>query len=435
MACLALQPAGATPCIGRQPVGVRSGIPMAMRRPGFGLLVLAGLLGVLSRPAAAQTEGTYTHPEERRLALGGDVGIFIAPPDQRTFFNYTTYDLDGLRMAQVQLYGEWHLHERLSLVGELRTENASTLDASALYLRWRPSMHSRLAFQAGRIPPVIGAFARRAYSRDNAVLGMPLAYQYLTSLRPDALPAVTADLLKMRGRGWQPSYPIGSLDLRPGVPLVAGSRWDTGVEGSWTSRWLDLSAAVTQGAPSVPVVRESNHDLMWSGRAATHLPGGVSVGLSGARAGWLADSVLDVTADGRQTPHTQALIGADTEFGVGRWLVRAEWLHSRFDLPIVNDPVRVRELTAQAGFIEGRYRFHPRMQIGVRADRLAFGRLTDATTGVSATWDANVTRLEVAFGLRLSRTLEVRAGWQENRRDSERGKRRGLPIAGLLYWF
>jgi len=108
---------------------------------------------------------------------------------------------------------------------------------------------------------------------------------------------------------------------------------------------------------------------------------------------------------------------------------------ARFDLPIVNDPVRVRELTAQAGFIEGRYRFHPRMQIGVRADRLAFGRLTDATTGVSATWDANVTRLEVAFGLRLSRTLEVRAGWQENRRDSERGKRRGLPIAGLLYWF
>lgn len=406
---------------------------MAPRRPGFGLFVLAGLLAVLSRPAAAQTE--EAHPAERRVSVGGDVGIFLAPPDPRTYFNYTTYDIDGLRMAQVQLYGEWHLRDRLSLVGELRTENASTAEASALYLRWRPSARTPLVIQAGRIPPVVGAFARRAYSRDNAVLGMPLAYQYLTLLRPDALPSSTSDVLKMRARGWQPTYPIGSLALTPGVPLVAGSRWDTGVEANWTTRWLELSTAVTQGAPAVPVVRESNHDRMWSGRAAGHLPGGVIVGVSAARAGWLADSVLDLTPEGRNTPHTQTLVGADTEFGVGRWLVRAEWLRSRFDLPIVNDSNPAHRLTAQSGFIEGRFRFHPRMQIGLRADRLAFGRLLDPVTGATPTWDANVTRVEATFGLRLSRALEVRAGWQENRRQSDRSARRGLPIAGLLYWF
>ncbi|MEO8484119.1 MAG: hypothetical protein ABI634_18045 [Acidobacteriota bacterium] len=408
---------------------------MASGRPGFGLVVLASVLVLLSRPAAAQTDDAPPHPAERRVAIGGDVALLLAPPDDRTYFNYTTYDIDGLRMAQVQLYGEWHLHERLSLVGELRTQNAVTLEASALYARWRPFARSSLVIQAGRIPPVVGAFARRAYSRDNAVLGMPLAYQYLTLLRPDALPASTSDVLKMRGRGWQPAYPIGNLALAPGVPLVAGSRWDTGVEGSWTSRWLDLSAAVTQGAPAVPVIRESNRDLMWSGRAAGHLPGGITVGVSGARAGWLADSVLDLTTDGRQTPHAQTLVGVDTEFGVGRWLVRAEWLRSRFDLPIVDDADPFHRLTAHGGFIEGRYRFHPRMQVGVRVDRLAFGRLFDRLTGTSPTWDADVTRVEATFGVRLSRTLEVRAGWQENRRQSDRAARRGLPIAGLLYWF
>jgi hypothetical protein len=408
---------------------------MVPRRPGFGFVVLAGLLTLLSRPAAAQTEEAHPHPEERRFAVAGDLGLFIAPPDPRTYFNYTTYDIDGLRMAQLQLYGEWHLRERLSIVGELRTENASTLDASALYLRWRPSVRSPLVFQAGRIPPVVGAFARRAYSRDNAVLGMPLAYQYLTLLRPDAVPSLTSDILKMRGRGWQPTYPIGSLALTPGVPLVAGSRWDTGAEASWSSRWLELSTALTQGAPAVPVVRDSNHDLMWSGRVAGHLPGGITVGVSGARAGWLTDSVLDLTPGGRSTPHTQTLVGADTEFGVGRWLVRAEWLRAGFDVPIVDEPDGGRRLTAQGGFIEGRYRFHPRMQVGLRADRLAFGRMLDPVTGATPTWDANVTRVEATFGLRLSRTLEVRAGWQENRRESDRGARRGLPIAGLLYWF
>ena len=39
-----------------------------------------------------------------------------------------------------------------------------------------------------------GAFARRTYANDNPLIGYPLAYQYLTSLRPDAVPA-TADAL------------------------------------------------------------------------------------------------------------------------------------------------------------------------------------------------------------------------------------------------
>jgi hypothetical protein len=405
---------------------------MAPHRPGFGLLLLAGLMALVPHQAAAQTDDM--RPPERRVSVGGDVGLVFSPPDQHTYFNYTTYDVDALRMAQVQLDGEWRLRDRLSFVGELRTENASTLTASALYARWRPSARVPLVIQAGRIPPVVGGFARRAYSRDNAVLGLPLAYQYLTLLRPDALPASTADLVRMRARGWQPSYPIGSLALRPGIPLVAGSRWDTGIEATWTTRWVDLSASVTQGAPGVPVVRESNHDQMWSGRAAGHLPGGVTVGVSGARGGWIADSVLDLTPDGRHSPHAQTLLGADAEFGVGRWLMRAEWLRSRFDLPIVNESGS-HQLTAQSGFVEGRFRFHPRMQLGVRVDRLAFSRLLDPATRATPTWDANVTRIEGTFGLRLSRSLEVRAGWQENRRQSDRGGRLGVPIAGLLYWF
>src|SRR5438445_5776950 len=41
--------------------------------------------------------------------------------------------------------------------------------------------------QIGRIPPTFGAFARRTYANDNPLIGYPLAYQYLTSLRADAL--------------------------------------------------------------------------------------------------------------------------------------------------------------------------------------------------------------------------------------------------------
>jgi hypothetical protein len=115
--------------------------------------------------------------------------------------------------------------------------------------------------------------------------------------------------------------------------------------------------------------------------------------------------------------------------------VRAEWLRSSFDVPFVLSPNPVQRLTAQSGFIEGRLKLHPRVQVGVRVDRLTFGRLVDPLTAAPVTWDANVDRVEGVVGVRLSRNLEIRAGWQENRREGPRGGRRGLPMAGLLYWF
>lgn len=150
--------------------------------------------------AQAQASREYS---EARLAAGGEVTAILGPADKDAFFNYTDYDQNALRVARLRLFGEWRaVADRVSVVGELRTENGTDLDAPALYLRWRPAASTRLWIQAGRIPPVIGAFARRAYGRDNAVLGLPLIYQYLTSLRPDALPRTPDDLLRMRGRGW-----------------------------------------------------------------------------------------------------------------------------------------------------------------------------------------------------------------------------------------
>lgn len=408
---------------------------MVIRRIG-GLLAGACLLSCLwPRPARAQDDDAYSPDQERRVAVGGDIGVFIAPPDPRTYFNYTSYDEDALRTARLQLYGEWHLQSTLSIVGEVRTENTQGITAAALYLRWRPAAVRDLQIQIGRIPPVVGVFARHAYGRDNIVLGLPLAYQYLTSLRPDALPASVSDLLAMRGRGWQPAYPIGSASVRTGLPLVASSTWDTGAEANWSRAWLDLSGAVTLGSPAAPVVLDTNRDLMWSGRAAAKLPAGVTIGLSAARAGWIDDDVLKLTPGFRSTPHAQTLVGADAELGVGHWLVRAEWLRSGFDMPFVDDPTPTPRLTAQSAFVETRLRVHPRVQIGLRVDRLMFGDVIDPSTGEPTSWDANVDRIEGTVGLRLSRSLEVRAGWQENWRRAAHTQTRGIPMAGLLYWF
>ena len=50
----------------------------------------------------------------------------------------------------------------------------------ALYVRVQPLADRPLFVQAGRIPPVFGAFARQQYGAGNPLIGMPLAYHYPT---------------------------------------------------------------------------------------------------------------------------------------------------------------------------------------------------------------------------------------------------------------
>ena len=81
--------------------------------------------------------------------------------------------------------------------------------------------------QVGRVPPTFGAFARRTYASDNPLIGYPLAYQYLTSMRADALPANADELLRMRGRGWL----CATRSAKPDA-ATAACRWSAPFAGT-----------------------------------------------------------------------------------------------------------------------------------------------------------------------------------------------------------
>src|SRR5207245_10928660 len=132
------------------------------------------------------------------------------------FFNYTDYDHSALRMLRVDVMASLNAGDHFAFLGELRTENVEGLVPYALYVRIRPWTARHIDIQAGRVPPTFGAFARRAYATDNPLVGYPLAYQYLTSLRPDAIPWSADELLRMRGRGWLASFSIGNQEPENG---------------------------------------------------------------------------------------------------------------------------------------------------------------------------------------------------------------------------
>src|SRR5262245_4336157 len=158
----------------------------APRATGWAIVV-----GLLTAAIAARVDAQTPEYDpggglSRYLSGGGEISAILSPPDTTAFFNYSDYERNLLRITRIRLFGEWRTLTRLSVIGEVRTENTDQVMLPALYLRWQPRAAQALYIHAGRIPPVIGGFGRHAYGRDNIVLGQPLAYHHLTSLRPDA---------------------------------------------------------------------------------------------------------------------------------------------------------------------------------------------------------------------------------------------------------
>jgi hypothetical protein len=374
-----------------------------------------------------------------QVTVSGEATATFGSRDDVAFFNYTDYEHNALRMFRVSLAGMWQPSARVAFLTELRSEDAQRIIPYAMYARVRPFAGRALFIQAGRIPPVFGAFGRRTYGADaNPLIGYPLAYQYLTSLRADAVPASADDLLAMRARGWRVEFPVGVPTPGPGVPLVSAYRWDTGVEAHAASARLDGSIAVTRGTLSNPRVADDNRGMQISGRVAWKPVVGLVIGASAARGEFLARAISDTYAPILGTrSYSQRAVAVDAEYSRDYWIVRGEVIDSRWTVPGLNLPLIGSPLRATAGFVEARYRFGPRYFAAARADRLTFSRVRGARlfNGAPTPWDAPVTRLEAGAGVYLRRTLTARAVVQRNWRDAGRVTARTFLSAQIAFGF
>ena len=407
------------------------------------LLVVA----LTAAPASAQTAWNASTPDAAApqdayrtargdLSFGGEVAATLGAADETAFFNYTDYERNALRTLRLALAGQWQPFAPLALVAEIRSDDLAHVAAHALYVRVRPWRSRAFDIQAGRIPPSFGAYSRRAYDTQTPLIGHPLAYQYLTSLRPDALPATADDLLRMRGRGWRSSFPVGSTAEGPGVPLVSAFRWDTGVQAKWAASRFDVIGSVTAGTLSDPRVDDNNGGRQLSIRGTIRPLFGLVVGASAARGAWMADEVRPaLPVQSRERSFAQRALGVDAEYSRDHWIARAEMVWTGWTLPIAVDGPD-HEVGALGMWLEGRYRLTPRLFVAARGDRLAFSRITGTLfSGRATPWDARVERLEAGVGWFFLRNLVGRAALQRNWRDGGRVSSRTFLAGGLVYWF
>jgi hypothetical protein len=395
---------------------------------------------MLARPASAQL--LPSHPITLlggRLSLGGDGSVAISTSDHESYFNYGDYQYDTMRLVRLGLAATLRLGSRVVAATEVRSEGETTGGAwrvypVSLFVAVRPFGESSLTVGAGIVQPAFGAFNERRYGADNLLIGYPIAYQYTTAVRADAIPATADEVVRNRARGWSPHYSIGAGAGVSGLPLVNSNGWSPGVRVSMVHGPFTGAVAVTRGGLAAP--GSAAWDGRWevTGRAALRLTPGLQVGLSAAHGAFIDGALTPIveTAVANRDPRETGF-GADVEYSRGYWLLRAETVVSRRTYPAFLRPYLLDPLTAVAVDGEVRYTIMPGLYAAARVGHLAFGSIP-ATSGTPG-WDADVTRAETGLGYSFTRNLLLKVVYQYHRRDSVRNPSLHLGAAELVVKF
>jgi hypothetical protein len=387
-------------------------------------------------PAAAQDESAADGSWFReRVRISGEASASVSTVDaeREGWFNYSDYEVSSVRSVRLSLVGEVQLAPRIAVLGEIRTVQLERPEAYALYLRVRPFASVPLDVHLGRVPPTFGAFPRRLYVADNPLIGLPLAYQYLTTMRSDALPASADELARMRGRGWLVNYSEGNTEATEGLPIANALRWDTGVQVRWQRDPVTVWGAVTQGTIGDPRLHDDNGGAQLSSRVVYAPHPAIAIGGSVAAGSYLRASLAPLLPDDPSLrAYRQEAFGADVELSHDRWLVRGEAVWNRWQQPAL-DSGGIRRLGATATMLESRYRLYPGIYVAGRAEHLGFSRL--ATSDGMVPWDAPVSRLELGAGWSVHRHVLLKASWQRNHRSGGRVRDSDLGAFQVVTWF
>jgi len=387
--------------------------------------LVAILLAAAAWPAAAHAQ----------VAVSGEATVTVGSKDEVAYFNYTDYEHNALRLLRLSLAGMWRPTERLAFLTEVRSENIEHVVAYALYIRVRPLKGRNFDIQAGRIPPVFGAFARRSYGADaNPLIGYPLAYQYLMSIRSDALPANADELLRMRGRGWLSTFSVGNTLPDRGLPLANAFRWDTGVQVHAVGRMVEATAALTTGSLGNPLVHDDNPGKQIATRVVVRPLPGLVLGASGAVAPFVSRAAAESAgAAASMSGLTQSALGIDAEYSRGYYLIRMETIMSDWRVPLVHTPAIDLPLRARTFLVEGRYKIRPGLYAAARFDHVGFSEV--AGTARTAEWEAPVNRVELGGGYSILRNLMVKGSYQRDTRPAGRTQKLNAIATQVVFWF
>ena len=380
--------------------------------------MLAALLGLLlfgqaapSPPAVEESDQDTVEQESARYGISADFDWSFSNA-RKSPLNLTYYGENIMKLLRISLLFNFRASDRVGLYVNVTSENLSTPHLYGAFVRLAPLTENKLWIQAGKIPQPFGAFPERWYPFANPLIGDPFMYSYVTSLRPDNIPAGPDDLLSQRGNGLSPQFRGGGNAAGfTGVPMIEIFKWAAGGVSYGSVGPFEWLAGATSGTLSNPGGVDEGDGAQLIGRARYRPSPAFNAGISAASGRWLDDVVEDSLGDQALGSFKQTGIGGDFNYARGHLILYGEAAWSRWDVPKIADPV-----DALSAFLESRYRLLPGLYLAGRLDRLTFSDIT-SSSGQSEPWEFPVTRIEIGTGYSWERHVILKVVGQFNRYD------------------
>lgn len=352
----------------------------------FGQVDLGGSLDLELRTGGSDSKFiTNEIAEEFRfphLSIAQINAFLFAPIDRDFFFE---------SRIQMDTWGTGELNEpRLTLA----------------YLGWEPEGKD-YSLQLGRFMNPFGFYPNRTLAINNVFTAAPLAYGYFVNISDK--------------RGfWTKAGDFGTYTRSDvGQSTVYFGGYTTGLGGTFSliPDKLTLDLALTNSAPSSPEDYTNLRNIAGISRVGFKPSISWDLGLSLSHGSFMQRDPVNSALRARKPleNYTQSLAGIDfvyqfLYFEIVSEVILSHWRVPRFQNGLFTfqngNPVQYN-ITNIGSYIDFKYEppFLTGSYLAIRAENMLFIETDDPVTGESFSWDDDVTRLTIAAGYKISRSI------------------------------
>jgi len=338
------------------------------------------------------------------VQVSGLADFVIRNSREKDITNFTFRGFSNFQTIRTRLFFDGIVDDNTAFFAQVLV-NLNTFQLYGAYAQFRNLYHNYLNANLGIIPIPIGSYGPRTYSNKNPLIGTPLLYNFHTVLDPYNL-GQNGTIAELRaGKTNRSIY---------GVPVIYDACWSTGAELYGTAGKFDYSLGLMFGSVSKPSLDQTRDMPQFTTHLTYNFQPGFKLGMSAFMGPYMSEG--DIEEYGALTPvpdpndFFNTGIGYEFYYSARFFEVYSEGYTTNWEYPGLPD------LTALAGYMEAKYKLHPRWYIAGRFDLVEPGQI-EVSPGVEEKWDNPLKRYEIGVGYKPSRTKTVKLVSQINRFD------------------
>ncbi len=313
----------------------------------------------------------------------------------KTFKGFSNFDY-----VRARLFFDAQPSEKVSVFTQVLVDN-SEFQLYGAYVRLSKIGGANVNIHAGLIPNPVGLWGPRTYSDKNPVIGLPLMYLYHTALSPGRYQTTNAQLLEMRGEGYD----------HYGLPIIYDPCWNTGLEIFGSAGMVDWSIGALSGSVSAPRTQPEKDIPQLTGKLGLFFSPVFSLSFSGFAGPYMAD-ISAFTAEVSEYPKLAAAYedkeaedylnlgaGVGAHYDLGMLEMYSEAFFARWEHPVFDN------LDAYSAYIDARYKLAPQWFIAGRVETMRFSEHDFGVGAGKQDWDYPLNRFELGIGYRIDQAV------------------------------